>query len=132
MTTRRRAQTRASRPNILLLMTDQHRADCLGAAGNHVIQTPHLDALAAGGVLFRHAYSSTPTCTPARAALLTGQSPWSHGMLGYGKVAEHWFEFDQGKLFEQLGLAVVPGPRLLPRILGHQVKKLRPRLPGKR
>jgi predicted ester cyclase len=46
-----------------------------------------------------------------------------------GKVAEHWFEFDQGKLFEQLGLTVIPGPRLLPRILGHQVKKL---LPGER
>jgi predicted ester cyclase len=49
-----------------------------------------------------------------------------------GKVAEHWFEFDQGKLFEQLGLAVIPGPRLLPRILGHRVKKLRPGLPAKR
>ena len=85
-----RAQTGGSRPNILLLMTDQHRADCLGASGNKVIQTPNLNSLASGGVLFRHAYSSTPTCTPARAALLTGQSPWSHGMLGYGKVAEHY------------------------------------------
>ena len=49
-----------------------------------------------------------------------------------GKVAEHWFDFDQGKLFEQLGLKVIPGPRLLPRILGHQVNKLRPRPPAKR
>jgi arylsulfatase A-like enzyme len=80
----------ASRPNILFLMADQHRADCLGAAGNRVIRTPHLDRLAADGVRFRHAYSSTPTCTPARAALLTGQSPWSHGMLGYGAVAERY------------------------------------------
>ncbi|HBY58488.1 MAG TPA: arylsulfatase [Solibacterales bacterium] len=78
------------RPNILLLMTDQHRADCLGAAGNRVIRTPHLDQLASEGALFRHAYSSTPTCTPARAALLTGQSPWRHGMLGYAKVAERY------------------------------------------
>jgi arylsulfatase len=77
----------ASRPNILFLMADQLRADCLGAAGNGVIRTPNLDRLAADGVHFRHAYSSTPTCTPARAALLTGQSPWSHGMLGYGAVA---------------------------------------------
>ena len=46
-----------------------------------------------------------------------------------GKVAEHWFEFDQGKLFEQLGLAVIPGPRLLPRLLGHKARKL---LPGTR
>jgi predicted ester cyclase len=43
-----------------------------------------------------------------------------------GKVAEHWFEFDQVKLLEQLGLKVIPGPRLLPRILAQQAKKLRP------
>ena len=78
------------RPNILLLMSDQHRGDCLGADGNSAIQTPNLDRLAAGGVRFRCAYSSTPTCTPARAALLTGMSPWQHGMLGYGQVAEHY------------------------------------------
>ena len=48
-----------------------------------------------------------------------------------GKVAEHWFEFDQGRLFEQLGLTVVPGPRLWPRILGHQASKLGSRLPGR-
>jgi predicted ester cyclase len=47
-----------------------------------------------------------------------------------GKVAEHWFEFDQGRLLEQLGMKVIPGPRLLPRILGHQVKKLGPRRPA--
>ena len=43
-----------------------------------------------------------------------------------GKVAEHWFEFDQGRLFEQLGLKVIPGPGLLPRILGQQAKRLLP------
>lgn len=49
-----------------------------------------------------------------------------------GKVAEHWFEFDQGKLLEQLGMKVIPGPRLLPLIVGHQVGKLRQRRPAKR
>ena len=77
----------SDRPNILLLMTDQHRGDALGAAGNPVIHTPNLDRLAQGGVRFRCAYSSTPTCTPARAALLTGMSPWGHGLLGYGPIA---------------------------------------------
>ncbi len=86
------AQNLGSRrkPNLLLLMADQHRADCLGAAGNRAIHTPNLDRLAASGVRFTSAFSSTPTCTPARAALLTGMSPWGHGMLGYSKVAERY------------------------------------------
>lgn len=80
----------ASRPHILFLMADQYRADCVGADGNRVIRTPNLNRLAAEGALFRCAYSSTPTCTPARSALLTGLSPWRHGMLGYGRVAERY------------------------------------------
>ena len=62
-------------PNILYLMTDQHRGDCLGCAGNKIIKTPHLDSIAMDGVVFSNAYSSTPSCTPARSALLTGLSP---------------------------------------------------------
>jgi predicted ester cyclase len=42
-----------------------------------------------------------------------------------GRVAEHWFQLDALGLLQQLGLAVVPGPRLAPRLLGHQLKKLR-------
>lgn len=80
----------ARRPNILLLMTDQHRGDCLGCDGNSVIKTPNLDALARDGYHFTSAYSSTPSCTPARAALLTGLQPWNHGMLGYSKVADRY------------------------------------------
>ena len=77
-----RAQSKRERPNLLLLMSDQHRADCVGV--------PNLQRLAAAGVTFTSAYSSTPTCTPARAALLTGMSPWNHGMLGYHRVAEKY------------------------------------------
>src|SRR5215469_7504475 len=86
------AQTprRTSRPNILFLMTDQQRGDCLGAAGNQVIRTPNMDRLASDGVCFTSAYSSTPTCTPARTALLTGLSPWHHGMLGYSNMAQRY------------------------------------------
>jgi arylsulfatase A-like enzyme len=85
-----------SKPNILYLMTDQHRADCLGCAGNKVIKTPNLDSIAAEGVLFPNAYTSTPSCTPARAGILTGLSPWHHGMLGYGRVAGQYpFELPQ-------------------------------------
>ncbi len=78
------------KPNILFIMTDQHRADCLGCYGNSIIRTPNLDRIAREGVLFVRAYSSTPTCTPARVAILTGLSPWHHGMLAYGRIAERY------------------------------------------
>ncbi len=76
-----------SRPNILFLMADQLRADCLSCYGNRVIQTPNIDRLGHEGVTFSGAYTSTPSCTPARSALLTGLSPWHHGMLGMTRMA---------------------------------------------
>jgi choline-sulfatase len=78
------------RPHILFIMADQFRADCIGAEGNRIIRTPHLDRLAGEGVLFRCAYTAAPSCTPARAGLLTGLSPWHHGMLGAGEVADRY------------------------------------------
>ncbi|HCO67389.1 MAG TPA: arylsulfatase [Dysgonomonas sp.] len=78
------------KPNIILIMTDQQRFDCVGAMGNPYISTPNIDALAGDGALFMNAYSSTPSSTPARAGLLTGCSPWKHGMLGYSKVAQKY------------------------------------------
>ncbi|MBI2422423.1 MAG: arylsulfatase [Candidatus Hydrogenedentes bacterium] len=80
------ALAQTSRPNILLLMADQHRGDTLGIAGHPAAYTPNLDRIAREGAYFSHAYSTTPTCTPARAALLTGLQPWNHGLLGYSKV----------------------------------------------
>ncbi len=76
-------------PHVLLLMTDQQRVDSLTAyrAGTRAPDgrslTPNLDRLARDGARFTSAYSSTPTCTPARLALTTGRSPWSHTLLGY-------------------------------------------------
>lgn len=78
------------RPNIILLMADQQRGDAMHCAGNDAIITPNLDGLARDGYRFSHAFSACPSSTPARAGLLTGMSPWHHGMLGYGKVAEHY------------------------------------------
>ena len=77
-------------PNILFFMADQMRADALSCSGNRAIRTPNLDKLASEGVRFTNAFSSTPSCTPARAAILTGLSPWYHGMLGYGVVATRY------------------------------------------
>jgi arylsulfatase len=68
--------------NVLFIFCDQLRWDCLGAAGNPVIQTPHLDRLCARGVRFTHAYSTAPLCVPARAQVITGQPPWATGVWG--------------------------------------------------
>ena len=70
-------------PDILLIMPDQFRGDALSALGHPVVRTPTLDSLAAEGTLFRRAYSSVPSCIPARFALLTGQQPQTSGIVGY-------------------------------------------------
>ncbi|WP_315915043.1 arylsulfatase [Arthrobacter sp. lap29] len=72
-----------TKPNVILICVDEWRGDCLGAEGHPYLQTPHLDELAGGGARFRHGYSATPTCVPARVALFTGQSQERHGRVGY-------------------------------------------------
>ena len=62
----------AKRPNILLLMADQHKRSCMGAYGDRVARTPNLDQIAARSVRFTDAYCSNPVCAPSRASLLTG------------------------------------------------------------
>jgi len=64
----------AKRPNLLLLMTDQQRADALGCAGGWV-RTPNLDRLAAEGVRFSNCITNSPVCIPARLSLATGLYP---------------------------------------------------------
>ncbi len=67
-------------------MSDQHRGDFIGAAGASWGKTPNLDQLAKEGVLFAKAYSSVPSCLPARTSILTGMSPWQSGQLGYNPI----------------------------------------------
>ena len=68
-----------TRPNLLVLVTDDHPFDALGAAGHPVLRTPHMDALAARGVFFTHAFVTTPICAASRASLFTGRYERSHG-----------------------------------------------------
>jgi len=68
-----------SKPNLLFLMTDQQRADTIES--HTACQTPNLDKLVAGGTWFRRCYTVNPICSPARASLLSGVLPHSHGMV---------------------------------------------------
>ena len=65
-------------PNILLIITDQHRWDCMGCTGNPDIRTPHLDALAADGVVHENAFCPHPACAPSRYSLLSGLDVRQH------------------------------------------------------
>lgn len=78
-----------NKPNILLIMIDQLRFDTLGFMGHKVVKTPHIDSLAGQGVIFNKAYSSCPSCIPARAALFTGLSQKNHKRVGYADGI-HW------------------------------------------
>lgn len=71
------------RPNILLIVTDQFRGDCLGVAGHPDVKTPYLDTFAVRGTRFENAYSACPSCIAARAALHTGLSQRTNGRVGY-------------------------------------------------
>lgn len=95
------AQESEQKPNIILIMTDQQRFDAMGCVNETVI-TPNLDKIAKEGNLFSAAYTSTPSSTPARAGLLTGMSPWSHGMLGYGRQAAN-YEYTMPRMLGEAG-----------------------------
>ncbi|MFW6124970.1 MAG: sulfatase [Pirellulales bacterium] len=72
------ARAEQSAPPVLIIYGDQHRFDCLGCMGNPDVRTPHLDALAGDGVLFRNSFCTWPVCTPSRYSLLTGQYVRQH------------------------------------------------------
>lgn len=90
------------KPHVVLIVTDQHRGDALGCMGNPAVASPHIDGLAREGTLFVCGYSSSPSSTPARAGLLTGMSPWKHGMLGYGRMAEKYM-YEMPQMLRNLG-----------------------------
>lgn len=72
------APTTSEKPNILFVMVDDLGPEWISCYGADGIATPHIDALASGGMRFTCAYSM-PKCTPTRATLLTGQYPFRHG-----------------------------------------------------
>ena len=71
------------RPNILLITSDQQHWQALGI-NNPQVRTPSLDLLASRGVVFTRAYCTNPTCTPARASVITGKMPSRHGAYSLG------------------------------------------------
>ena len=80
------------RPNILFITLDQLRADSLSCAGHAVVQTPHLDSLAAQGVRFGRHYSQAAPCSPGRAALYTGTYMMNNRVVANGTPLDDRFD----------------------------------------
>ena len=74
---------KAQKPDILIIMPDQMRGDCLSILGHPVVRTEQMDELAKEGALFRRAYTTVASCIPARYALLTGLYPQTSGVVGF-------------------------------------------------
>jgi arylsulfatase A-like enzyme len=74
----------AAKPNILFLVADEYRHDCLGVAGHPIVKTPNFDRLARDGVRFTQAYVASPVCSPSRATMFTGRYPQAHGVRSNG------------------------------------------------
>ncbi len=88
------------KPNVLFIMTDQHRADLMTCAGRDLVPTPNIDRIAARGVRFENAYCPYPVCLASRSSLLTGLYPHHTGAINnndrldwrYRTVAHHFAE----------------------------------------
>jgi arylsulfatase A-like enzyme len=81
------------RPNLILILTDDHRSDEIGCAGNPILRTPNIDRLAAEGTLFTEATVTSAVCTPSRASIFTGMHERRHGInfnSGTALAPEAW------------------------------------------
>lgn len=74
--------TRPARPNVLFVMTDQQRYPYLGICGQMSVKTPAMDRIAREGVLFTHAFCSTPQCSASRSSIMTGLYPHRTSVMG--------------------------------------------------
>lgn len=71
----------ADRPNVVYILCDDLRADCLGIAGHPHLKTPNIDRIAKEGAYFKNAFCTTSLCSPSRASILSGKYAHSHGVL---------------------------------------------------
>ena len=119
-----RGEGPGKRPNILLILSDDHSAPHVGCYGNPDIKTPNLDRIAAEGMRFDRAYVACPQCVPSRSAIMSGRSPVAIQMTRFSaplpaevKVfpellrAQGYFSGVAGRTYHLDG---APGPRLSP------------------
>ena len=85
---------KSKRPNVVLIVSDDHGREALGCYGNDAIRTPNLDALAGDGVRFTNAFCTTASCAASRSAILTGMHNHANGTFGHTHGVHHFSCFD--------------------------------------
>ena len=90
------------KPNVLIILADQWRAQSIGYAGETQVKTPNLDRLASISVNFENAVSGMPVCCPFRASLITGQRPLTHGVF-MNDVQLDTTAVSMGKIYTEAG-----------------------------
>ena len=85
------------RPNVVLIVSDDHGRETLGCYGNPVIKTPNLDALAAEGVRFTNAFCTTASCSASRSVILSGMYNHANGQYGHQHSYHHFISFPNVK-----------------------------------
>lgn len=118
-----------SRPNVILIFTDQQHANMLSAAGNPYLETPAMDELASNGVMFTESYCTSPVCAPARSSLITGMMPHQTGVEWNGQSIKDNIT-NSGELFREAGYQTVWAgkwhlPESYPQQLKHKNQKIR-------
>lgn len=97
-------ESTANKPNVIILLTDQWRAQELGYMGNRQVLTPNIDKLEQESVNIVNAVSGTPVCSPYRASLMTGQYPLTHGVFYNDKPLRNQ-AYTMGEIFSDAGYA---------------------------
>ena len=97
MISQRTAAAQNDRPNVVLIVSDDHGLETLGCYGNPVIKTPNLDALAADGVRFTNAFCTTASCSASRSVILTGMYNHANGQYGHQHSYHHFISFPNVK-----------------------------------
>ncbi|MHC4356277.1 MAG: sulfatase family protein [Planctomycetota bacterium] len=87
----------SKRPNVVLIVSDDHGLETLGCYGNSVIKTPNLDALAAEGVRFTNAFCTTASCSASRSVILSGLYNHANGQYGHQHSYHHFISFPNVK-----------------------------------
>ena len=94
LVTQRSTAAETKRPNIILIVADDHGRGDLGCYGNPVIKTPNIDRLAAEGVRFTNAFCTTASCSASRSVILSGLYNHYNGQYGHQHAYHHFISFD--------------------------------------